>query len=436
MDKYLLQILLDVNTIIIPGLGALTVTNAKTGEMMFMSYLKYDDGKLAAYISEKERMSVNDAKNLIAKYVREIQTRLDQGQTYDMYRFGRFLKNKDGDTDFESWSVYGNGTEEANAEKTELPVENAEAIEAKQPEPEAVTPEEQPAVTIPEPEIAPEITSIPEFAETTGETRTEDPATDGEEDLTVVDAPAPTLDDILGRSEEEPQEPVHEETVVSDPIADQTPDESRIQVENIYIPPGETAGHASEAARPEPEDPRLLQEPGPKKKRGAGFWTLIIVISLLVLGGTATLLFYDKVKAFLPFLESKRVEAEKHKDSVMAGQLNESAEALESAESERISTESQPQVQEEPATAPVEAEKPQPVAQQPVQAGPVETGNPYHVIAGAFGSKENADRFAAKNNFTVLGQYDNMYLVSSGSYASRAEAQSAMNGKGWVFRKK
>ena len=67
MDKYLLLLLKEVSTIIIPDLGALTITNQVTGEIMFMPYLKYDDGKLALYISEKEGFELNDAKNLISK---------------------------------------------------------------------------------------------------------------------------------------------------------------------------------------------------------------------------------------------------------------------------------------------------------------------------------------------------------------------------------
>ena len=42
MDKYLLLLLKEVNTIIIPDLGALTITNHSTGEIMFMPFLKYD----------------------------------------------------------------------------------------------------------------------------------------------------------------------------------------------------------------------------------------------------------------------------------------------------------------------------------------------------------------------------------------------------------
>ncbi|MDP4797467.1 MAG: hypothetical protein NWR50_01260 [Crocinitomicaceae bacterium] len=44
MNQYLLSILKEVNTIIIPSIGALTITNAATGEIMFMPYLKFNGG--------------------------------------------------------------------------------------------------------------------------------------------------------------------------------------------------------------------------------------------------------------------------------------------------------------------------------------------------------------------------------------------------------
>ena len=62
MEKHLLTILKEANTIIIPRLGALTITNDATGEIMFMPYLKYDDGKLAEFISKAENISTDEAK--------------------------------------------------------------------------------------------------------------------------------------------------------------------------------------------------------------------------------------------------------------------------------------------------------------------------------------------------------------------------------------
>lgn len=98
-----MQLLKEVKTIIIPGLGALTLTNQEKGEILFMPYLKFDDGKLATHISEREGTSVQDATNLIAKYVREIEATLNRGESYVMYQFGSFFKQEDGTVSFQNW---------------------------------------------------------------------------------------------------------------------------------------------------------------------------------------------------------------------------------------------------------------------------------------------------------------------------------------------
>lgn len=471
MDKYLLQILHDVNTIIIPGLGALTITNAKTGEMMFMSYLKYDDGKLAAYISEKEGMPENDAKNLIAKYVRDIQTKLDQGHSYDMFQFGRFLKNKDGDVDFESWASMTD-QEKASESLAESPVveetivilpETTEEIVVTVPEETAPQPVAELVEIKAEVEPAPEVTLTPEFQ---GIEQTEEPETtaiDAFEDLTVLPVSEPvSLDAILEKSEEKIEE---NETGKTEPIALATQDEGKVQVENIYIPPVEkpaetivppaeeiVAQPEAEKAKPDPKEPK------PKKKRGAGFWILIVLIILLLGGGTTTVFFYDQVKTYLPFLESKRAEAEKKKDTISAEKLNEAAESLEAAENERVAAEQDGTATPEssviapetdnPVAPIVEAPVEKPVA--PVKSQPAATNNNngdknYHVIGGAFTEKGNADRYAEKlksggNNSVIVGRFDNLYLVSIDSYSSKQEAQNALRGfesitgKAWVFK--
>ncbi|MBP5983912.1 MAG: SPOR domain-containing protein [Fluviicola sp.] len=102
MNNYLLLLLKELKTIIIPGLGALTITNEATNELLFMPFLKYDDGTLSKYIADKEGMSENDAKNLVSKFVREVLAELDKGEPYDMYQFGSFLKENN-EIVFKQW---------------------------------------------------------------------------------------------------------------------------------------------------------------------------------------------------------------------------------------------------------------------------------------------------------------------------------------------
>ena len=117
MDQYLLQILKETNTIIIPDLGALTITNATTGEIMFMPFLKHDDGKLSAHIAAKEGIEENEAKNIVAKHVREIKSSVDKGDSYDMFEFGTFTKGDDGDVEFTNW--VGESTKASDKESTD-----------------------------------------------------------------------------------------------------------------------------------------------------------------------------------------------------------------------------------------------------------------------------------------------------------------------------
>lgn len=207
MNKYLLQILKETKTIIIPGLGALTVTNEATGEMMFMSFLKHDDGNLAKYISEKEGMDINDAKNLIAKYVREIQAEVDKGDTYSMYQFGNFSK-LDGEIVFEQWAA---GSETAPAEEPKTEEILAPVAEEKM----------EPIVPIVETPIEPKVEDLVH----------EEPTVEAEEAVTTIETPATEPEPIIEqhtKTELEIVSSVSAETPSDSALEEQNPDTEKI----------------------------------------------------------------------------------------------------------------------------------------------------------------------------------------------------------------
>ena len=126
MNNYLLLLLKELKTIIIPGLGALTITNEATNELLFMPFLKYDDSNLSKYIADKEGMSENDAKNLVSKFVREVLAELDKGEPYDMYQFGSFTKENN-EVVFKQWEFQSeneNESEELSENESENENEN------------------------------------------------------------------------------------------------------------------------------------------------------------------------------------------------------------------------------------------------------------------------------------------------------------------------
>ena len=103
MNKYFIQLFLKENTVILPGFGALTLLNERLSEIVFLPDLKTDDGKLASYISEIEGIEEQDAQNTIAKFIREIESNLNKGDSFDIFEFGSFTKNENGQIEFSSW---------------------------------------------------------------------------------------------------------------------------------------------------------------------------------------------------------------------------------------------------------------------------------------------------------------------------------------------
>ncbi len=125
MNKYFIQLFLRENTVILPGFGALTAPNRNIEEIMFLPYLKTDDGKLAEFIVETEGIDLQDAQNTIAKFIREMETNLSKGESFDIFQFGSFFKNEDGEIEFDSWMKK---VKEKKIGKTEKVVKEKEII--------------------------------------------------------------------------------------------------------------------------------------------------------------------------------------------------------------------------------------------------------------------------------------------------------------------
>ena len=390
MDKYLLEILKEISTIIIPGLGALTITNKETGEIMFMSYLKHDDGKLSSYIAEKEGWEENDAKNFIAKYVREITTQLDKGDSYDMFQFGSFVK-KDDEVDFVNWNA-------AEGEETETIV--APIVEETKVEIEEETP-----ATVPTIEEVPEIKE--ESTEDEGTTIKKIESTAEDTKATVEIAPKASA-------------PITEEKELN--ILEK---EERAAVKNKL-----------DSLKKEKNTDKK------REKRGAGFWILLVLIVLIVSGGTYVGLNYDSFKQHIPFLADEEVTQEQN------NAFDEMKELLSDGEDEDIIEESisedSTSVEEEEIVEDVIEEIPEEAIPEEIIV-PASSGEdlPFHIIAGAFSSEQNANRLGDKlraEGYSVkVGPGRGMNLVSIKSFATRKDANAALSSlkefapNGWVY---
>jgi cell division protein FtsN len=77
--------------------------------------------------------------------------------------------------------------------------------------------------------------------------------------------------------------------------------------------------------------------------------------------------------------------------------------------------------------------------------GRVNPTQPYHVIAGAFREKANAERFRDRlrengnSNSEIIGEFDRLFIVSASSHQSMEEAQNSRKSnstitQSWIFQ--
>jgi flagellar basal body-associated protein FliL len=442
MNQYLQQILKEINTIIIPELGALTITNPSEGTVLFMPYLKYDDGKLAKYIAEKEGMPVADAKNMIARYVREITSNLDQGDSYDMFEFGSFSKNKDGDIIFTNWdgnSVAANEDKKASNDKTEtevqsedeipveIPVEKEEAVIAA-PIEETIVPEsivEETVVEEIQEEIIPEPIQEPE--------------------------PEPIIEDnnvSVETSKEEEEEEVKLEVFpidASEPIIE-IPEEVTPKAEKAPIADSKVSSKKEQAQQPaKPKKVKAVKEKkvkedNPKRKKGI---IIILIALLLAVGGGFAYCYFQHLHSEKAVKTEHSNTNPDHEQETKAANRKEEGAQNTSSESEEQSAdlEQQEEVQSEEIIS-----TPEPIVTPTMSNSSAKSGS-FYIILNAFTEEDNATNFISSlkiqgKNAINIGKVNQLHLIGIGEYASREEAFSHLEAEkashpgAWVYQKK
>jgi nucleoid DNA-binding protein len=419
MDKYLLEILKEVNTIIIPGIGALTVTNNQTGEVMFMSFLKHDDGNLAKFIAAKEGIEVNEAKNMIAKYVREIESLLNRGESYDIFRFGSFHKATDGEIIFNQWSS------DASAEvekKEEYPKGDVAAVETDMTSSNV----EENSDHFTEPETEKVSEEIKEDIEINAEEKVAlelntPPIEEKDVEEVVVPTDKIIIDPIVIEPDEQKAKPDHSESSTpapyrTEPIIQHESDSEKEKIKR--------ATEQQNISRNKSGNEGKQTESTPKKKpKGVLFYVMIAAIVLLVGGGITIGFFYNSLESFFGSQQTKESKANVQTQESATSQENEEPPVTEES-----------QVEETTDTDETTSET-TPTSSSPSTSS---SGN-YFIIVGSFTVKSNAERFSANITESTVKECQGKFYVVIGSFSSSQEAQSQIgnvpqNLNPWIFR--
>ncbi len=166
---------------------------------------------------------------------------------------------------------------------------------------------------------------------------------------------------------------------------------------------------------------------------------LVVLILLLLVGGTFLGVNYDNYKQHIPFLADKTEQNDlsetsqlEQMEELLKGDANENDEEVIKEED----------LLEEDMTQEKETAKEE-VIEKVVNTQNSDQDLPFHIIAGAFTSESNADRLGEKMRVAgyqvKVGKGRGMNLVSIKSFATRAEAQSNLSSlkdvapNGWVY---
>ena len=271
MEQHILSILKESNTIIIPNLGALTITNQTTGEIMFMPYLKYDDGKLSGYIAEQEGISSDEAKAKITNFTEAILNKLATSGSASVYGIGTFIKGED-DIEFNHDSS----------------AENTQTVESTTPQ-----------------------VSVPEVKE---EIVKETPAEEVNE-TTQEELNTPVSETTPNNASEEKKEEI---------IENKEPElnsEEKAPSKEDQKAALKAQKEAKAKAKADKKNKNTSNEESgstkPKKKKGIFFWIIIVLIVILGAGGTYVGLNYEDLKDKLPFMSHEKHEntSDEHEES-------------------------------------------------------------------------------------------------------------------------
>jgi outer membrane biosynthesis protein TonB len=397
MEQHILSILKESNTIIIPNLGALTITNQTTGDIMFMPYLKYDDGKLSGYIAEQEGISSDEAKAKISNFTEAILNKLATSGIASVSGIGTFIKGDDDiefkhDSSIDNTQTTENTTPQVSTpEVKEEIVNETPVVEVNEP----IKEEHNEQITEPTPDI-------------TSEEKTEEIIENNESELNAEEKAPPSKEDQKAALKAQKEEKAKAEKEAKEKAKAEK--EAKIKAEK----------EAKAKARADKKNKDASNEDGnstkPKKKKGIFFWIIIVVIVILGAGGTYVGLNYEHLKDKLPFMSHEKHEeaSEEHEES------NDSVESEETSSNESSND-----------------------SHEGTSHAKSETGA-FYIILGTFSEEVNARGLAERlsmegvSNAHVI-ERDGRYSVTYNKYNSKdaalAELETArMKAKNaWIF---
>lgn len=402
MNKYIIDFLKQEGRVIIPDFGCLSLSD--NGKFVFNSYIKFDDGKLYAYICEQSGADNQDVINKVSAWARELRAQVNTGIDFELVGLGAFYKSGADEIDFRSGTPSHETNEQSVPEQPTPPVEQVPEIEDVPTVSEPTKTDESKHLKNiyipPVDDVKEEKTTNTSLEDVLGKTETAD-----EEKVEQMSQPQATPEPIA--EPESPQEP-HPETIIE-----------KVEEVQVEKAPQIQSKTSSDAAKKTDSNKPAAQEVTVNRKRGVFFYINIFLLLLIIGLSVFAYLYTDEISRWLGITtENVLPEPKTNEDSLDASNINQKENTelnVEDAISEII---------EETEVVPVD----QPIIEQ---TPAVASGGNFHIIVGTFSIKENADRLVQKirdagYDGKILRSTDIGHTVSFHSYNTKEEATNSI----------
>lgn len=405
---------------IIPDVGCLS--KGDDNQIVFNSFLKFNDGKLVEQVMKNENLDENQATEKVMSWAKDVQNQVLAGSDFYLGELGRFFLEGKDDLGFDREKV-------GAVEKVER-VERVEEVEIVE--------------DIEKEEIAEDITSS-EVDENPDETlESEDESVKNVDDFPqlknvytppIEEENNTSLDDILKKTSnpENEREAAAEESV---------PNEEKVAwIESVEAHDEEEVIVPEIAAEQTTSSEKSSEEITVTRKRSPFFYINIVLLILIVGLGAFAFMYADEVSEWLGISSPK---TENVKDSLPEQEQNAAenfeTDSISEIEDATDSASQEPSFEQEIPVAPevTELEKPKEVIQPIPDPMPsnnipaVASGGDFHIIVGKFAIKENADRLVQKirnagYDGKILRSTSTGHTVSFHTYPTLQDASNAVS---------
>jgi DNA polymerase III gamma/tau subunit len=458
MDKYLKQLLETYAKVILPSFGAIVVENEETGNLMFNGYLSYNDGKLDDLIVSESNMELQEAQNTIAKYIREIQVQIDKGESYDIFELGRFYKNEDGEIEFEGNLKDGpKAVSKSSSDKAVVTDKSGDKSKKEEaPKKEAPKAKEEKKESKPEPKKEESKKESKVDSKAKKDTKSDSKSTQKENKFVAKKEKdeanankAKLKADAIKKKDEanankaklkadaiKKKEEAKANKAKLKADANKKKEEAKANKAKLKADAKANKAKASDSPKTEKvKNEKTPKDPKKKKRFGAFFWIVIVILALVSAGLIYVGLNYEQVKTYMGWNkfenEEKVAPKESQEDTKEAKEQQEDIEfnadgnpASDTIETSDVEFDEEGNVAEEKQEI---EEKPAP-APEPSTMTTSSTGT-HHLIAGSFSNKSNAeglvlDLKSKGLNARILGVFGGLHFVAAESYNSSKEAKA------------